>query len=128
MSINTFANDATERGLVTDRTPAPRHASGKGSHLAPDERQEIQRAHLEDDLNRSELAVRFGRTRKAIARALEGEDFKKREGQLAKGMVETARRTLMRGVRKGRGCLGTHDHREGASPRQSQAREGPLDS
>ena len=83
---------------MTD-TPALRHAPGKGSHIALDERRDIQQAHLEG-LNRSELALKFGRTRKAIARALDGKDFVELEAKATEGMVETARRRLALAIPK----------------------------
>jgi len=78
--------------------PAPRHPSGHASHLLPDERREIQLAHLEEGLTRTQLAVRFGRSRRAVARTLEGKDFEAMRATLDAEMVQTAQRVLTGGV------------------------------
>ena len=58
-------------------------------------------------MNRSELALKFGRSRRAVARTLGGEDFKQLEGQLTEGMATTARQRLERGVVKAADAWGT---------------------
>jgi hypothetical protein len=60
------------------------------------ERREIQQAHLLEGLNRSALAVRFGRTRETIASILQGPDFDELRAEVDRGEAEDAKAILHR--------------------------------
>ena len=73
-----------------------RHAPGAGSRVTAPERSEIQQAHLVEGLNRSELAIRFGRTRETIAAQLQGEDFDQLRAEIDRAEAEDAKAILHR--------------------------------
>ena len=73
-----------------------RHAPGAGSRVTAPERREIQQAHLVEGLNRSALAIRFGRTRETIAAQLQGEDFDQLRVEIEREEAEDAKAILRR--------------------------------
>jgi hypothetical protein len=73
-----------------------RHHPGAGSRVTAPERREIQQAHLLEGLNRSALAVRFGRTRETIASVLRGPDFEQLRAEVDRGEAEDAKAILHR--------------------------------
>jgi hypothetical protein len=73
-----------------------RHRPGAGSRVTAPERREIQQAHLLEGLNRSALAVRFGRTRETIASVLQGPDFEQLRAEVDRGEAEDAKAILHR--------------------------------
>jgi hypothetical protein len=73
-----------------------RHSPGAGSRVTAPERREIQQAHLLEGLNRSALAVRFGRTRETIASVLQGDDFDQLRAEVDRGEAEDAKAILHR--------------------------------
>jgi hypothetical protein len=73
-----------------------RHAPGAGSRVTAPERREIQQAHLIEGLNRSALAIRFGRTRETIAAQLQGDDFDQLRAEIDRGEAEDAKAILHR--------------------------------
>ena len=78
--------------------PATRHGPGRGSQVMPDERRQIQYAHLVDGLNQRQLADRFGRKRETIAGVLKGDDFERLRQDVESELRTTAVRTLKNNV------------------------------
>ena len=59
----------------------------------------MQRLHLVDGLNQSQLAERLGRTRETMARVLKDEDFQALKHKITKELAEEARIALKSKVR-----------------------------
>jgi hypothetical protein len=85
---------------VVEPAAATRKKTGGAAHLTQAERREIQLVHLEEGLNQSQLAARFGRTREAIAKALKGEDFDALQRQVHDDLGQRAKARLAGGVEK----------------------------
>lgn len=73
---------------------ALRHKPGRCSQVMPNERREIQLAHLHEGLNQTALAARFGRTRETIAQVLKGDGFDALKREVDEEMIAHARRVL----------------------------------
>lgn len=76
-------------------TPAPRHASGRGSEMSADEINEIRMEFLCNRLSRVQLAEKFGRTRATISRCLEGKEFEELRRTLDLEVREELRRRMI---------------------------------
>lgn len=81
-------------------TEPPRKKTGAAAHIQPDERREIQIAHLTEGLNQTQLARRFERTREAVAGCLKGAEFEALQRGVQEQLRGVARQKLEAGVER----------------------------